>query len=160
MCDTDEKLSEKHKQVIDLYFSEIDEKLTDVGKRIKAYSTVYTRASENSARTESFKLFQNLSKTQYFSQKLTEQKRIAEEKFQINREWLLEQRKKVYESAMLGDVDKDGNVRLDRSAANTALDGLTKMIGEYAETKLKLMGTGDNGQVQFVINTNKQMTNG
>jgi thymidylate synthase len=128
---SEKELSIKHLNVIDDYF--------DNGQDwIKAYKAVYQKANENSARTESVKLYKKLSKTQYFFEKLTKVRKISEEKFQINREWLLEQHKKVYESAMTGDTiltESGSYIKLDRNAANKSLDQLTKMIGEYATSK-------------------------
>lgn len=128
---SEKELSIKHLNVIDNYF--------DNGQDwIKAYKAVYTKAQPESVRTESAKLSKKLSKTSYFSEKLTKVRKISEEKFQINREWLLEQHKRVYESAMAGDTiltESGSYIKLDRNAANKSLDQLTKMIGEYATSK-------------------------
>jgi len=131
MVGDEEELSVKHLNVIDDYFENGQDWL-------QAYRKVYPKAKLDSARTESAKLSKKLSKTSYFLEKLSRAKKIAEEKFEINRSWLLEQNKIVYESAMAGDCipTKEGSyIKLDRAAACKALDQLTKMIGEYAHGK-------------------------
>jgi hypothetical protein len=142
MCDTDEKLSEKHKSFIDIY-------LTNGLNAPKAYQAVYPNASKESANTHSQKLLKNVQKTSYFVKKSQEKSEKSQNSYKKN----LERLQKLYEISLAGDpiFDKNGNEIGRKKLVGHAvqvINEINKMEGNHAETKIKLMGTGNNGEIE------------
>lgn len=143
-------ISPKHKTFLDAYFS-------NGRKAYEAYREVYTKSSEASAKTECYKILRKLQKSSYFLHKTEEIKKKADQKYGVSRDWLIMQNKFIYESAMAGDQIPTGTgfyLKIDRASAVKAIDQLTKMLGEYADTKIKLAGTMDH-DVNIVLNIAK-----
>jgi len=138
MSEVEKPLNKRQKELIVKYFLYEEDIL-------RAHREVYPKCNEVSVLTEAYKKLKKLRGTSFFKAKEAEKlrkeqefKEEIEEKLKIDREWLLEQNKKVYESAMEGDfivTEAGGYTKLDRQAANKSLDQLTKMLGEYANPK-------------------------
>lgn len=145
MCDTDEKLSEKHKNFIDIYFSN--------GKdSAKAYKEAGYKCKEEYAYKQSQNLLENVQKTGYFLKKNDENRKKLDEEHGINRDYLINELKECLKSAKEGDeilTENGSYTKKDRTSWLKAVELMIKMTGEFAETKLKLMGTGDQGQIQI-----------
>jgi hypothetical protein len=140
-------LSEKHRRVIDIYFS-------NKFNQQAAYQEVYPNCAINSLDSQSSKLFKKLKKTPYFIQKAQEKEEKRQNTYNENLETL----KEVIRLGLQGDdvPGKDGQIfnKKQLGAIVQAVNEINKMEGNHAETKLKLSGTGDNNAIliQSVIN--------
>jgi len=145
---SEKALPEKHKAFIDEYFA-------NGLNATQAYQTIYPKAKPESAQKQSSFLLKKLELTSYYTDLSNKKAESLQESFGIDRKWLIEKHKEVFESAMKGDyiqTEKGGYKRIDRAAANKALDQLCKMLGEYAEVKLKLQGTSEAGAISINVN--------
>lgn len=133
---TEEKLSAKHKVFLDIYFANNKDS-------ILAYREAGFKCKEEYVYKQSQELLKKLQKTGYFLTKNEEYKKILDEQHGINRDYLIKELKECLDSAKIGDyipTENGGYTKIDRTNWLKAIDQMTKMTGEYAETKLKLSG--------------------